>query len=622
MPPERTRMEKELSVRTVKALRAEHGHTLRAACAIAGESPANILRWEKEVEGEARERKAGGRPATWTITPEDRHRLRWLVASSDGSLPLALTRFTVWAGARFCPIPVPDWCVRRCPALGTPPPDTLAKPLAALMAKGGRWDAKLPKSLRNACALTKLEIAEILGDRARNDAGFKRQRVMEVRERDPLTGEARSIPLLAGMMVSSDDMSLNEPWRGEPGADGSLPVNRQTLATIDVYSRKWLGVHGIGRRGDAYTAVDIADHFGSIVQAVGLPFYWQLERGPWENDFLNGCAVPPAWCEQPDARWGGLENCFVSGPLLRICRKFNPQGKVIEGAFDYLQSLMTGHATSVGRRRGAHEHVSKMVQRAKEGNTEAARYLWGQGEAIESVWKRMMEDNARAKRRAFLGDQPAVPDELWRETFQRRHLPASDAWRMLPVKVCRVTRAQSLFVKLQGYGPLPYQFRVVGTDLPWRALDNGHRVAVAMHPDRPELGAVIASMETRGAYNREGFKLGEMLGTAPYVPPVPMEDFTGEADFSHQRNARAAVRQEIRAGGFDSAGLVRISRAADSLGHALKVSNQPEPESAPAPRGTRAAKETRSLAEIATRHAAEPVEEREAAPLSAWADIS
>ncbi len=614
-------MEKELSVRTVRALMEEQGLTLSQACAILGKSPASVGRWERALQAGTLDtpKDRGGRPAEWVLCAEDRYRLRWLV-STPCSLALAVEYFVTWGRDGKCPLPVSDWCVRKCAALGEAPHFSqgsagasphLANKLEALMKTKGRWDAKIPKIIRQACALTEGEKSELRGEKARNDIGLKRQRLMEVREFNPVTGEEEVLRMLAGFGFCSDDMSLNEPFRNGQG------IGRQMLCTHDIYSRRWLGVKMPGRTGDSYTAVDIADHFLSVITAVGLPYYWSLERGPWENDFINGCAVPNEWSDEDGMRWGGLSALF------RIRRKFNPQGKTIEGAFNYLQARMAGRAVSVGRKRGGHEAVSRMIQRAKEGNEEAAQFIWGQGEAMESVWARMLEDNARAKRRQFLGDVPAVPDELWKETFQRRSLPPADAWRLMPVKVCRVVRAQAVYVKLEGYGALPYQFRVVGNDLPWRALDNGHRVCVAFHPGRPELGAAVASMELRGAFNRDGFRVGEMLGVAPHVPAVPMEDFTGGGDYSHQRAARLAVREEVRAGGMDDAGMVRISRAADGLGAALVISNQEEGgRQMTAGRGQ---KETRSLAEVirAAREAAGTEEETlSTAARDVWAGVS
>lgn len=565
-------MEKEMLVSQVAALQAA-GASLRKACEAAGVSPANVLRWQRELAEPEREKSRGGRPAKWTLAEGDRQRLRWLMAKT-GSLPLTVEYFVRWYRTGACELPIAAGAMARCAALASVPGAELALALSSLMDRGGHWEKSLPKSLRQAVSLTKLERAEVLGERSANNEAFKAQRVMAIRELDALTGESVLRQIVAGMGFCSDDMSINEPFRHAEG------IGRQTLSTMDVYSRRWLGVYLIGRRGDAYTALDIADHFYSVVKAVGLPYFWQLERGPWENDFINGCAVPAAWGDAGGLRWGGLEKCFASGPLFRVSRKFNPQGKVIEGGYNYLQSRMAGRATGVGRKRGQYEAAGRLIQRAKEGNEEAASILWGACEGVEALWQQMLADNAREKKRAFLGGDKAAPDMLWRETFRGRALPSGDAWRFThPIKRDTVTRAQSVFISLKGYGPLPFQFRVCGDDLPWSTLDNGHRVFVAFHPDRPERGAVIANGDTRAAYNRRGWKFGAMLGIAPYVPPVPMEDFTGEGDFSHAGAARRAIRGEIRAGGIGDAGIVRVSRAADALGHALEVSNQPEPES-------------------------------------------
>jgi hypothetical protein len=588
----KTDLEKLLAARQVTELMSG-GHSLRSACAVLGLSPASVLRWQRLAEAEATQSRAAGRPAKWVLSTDDRARLRWLFAKTEcQSLPLAVEYFVEWAKSGACPLPVPAWSAGKCAALGTAPcwdgekerkkegekrdagspslplsvspSPSLAVQFAELMQSGGRWDAKIPRQIRQACALSDIERAELLGEKAANGAGFKRQRTLEIRVLDTETGEPVLMPLWAGALYCSDDMSVNETFRAGSGS----ALGRQLLATHDVFSRKWLGLTAPGRAADAYTAVDIADHFSAVVRAMGLPFGWQLERGPWDNDFINGVALPDGWGAEGE-RWGGLASLF------RICRKFNPQGKTIEGAFDYLQSRMAGRAMGVGRVRGGHEQVSRLLERAKAGNEEALRMVWSIGEAVESVWQRMQEDNARAKRRVAMGDIPCVPNELWSAGHQRREMPAGEAWRMLPVKVCRVVRSLSVWVRLDGYGPLPYQFRMAGDDLPWGFVDNGMRVAVAFHPDYPERGAAVASLETRSAYNRQDFRFMEVLGTAPHVAAVPMEDFTGTGDYSHQKAARAAVRQEVRAGGMDAAGLVRMSRAADGLGTALAMVSGP-----------------------------------------------
>lgn len=567
MAPARTYMEQlELKSR-VDAVRAMHPElSIRAACAQAGVNHANYLRWTRIVEsGGPKAPAKKGRPAKWTVSDADRNCLRWFMAWTE-SFALAAEYFEEYGRTGTAPLP-------NCPH---PRPSTeLCAQIAAEQRRGGRWDTRLPKLLRNAARLTKAERDYIRGQKAYNDGALSTRRLMVIRDFDPVTGLIQDIPMWAGCGFCSDDVSPEQPFTAI-GEDGPR-VNRQTLATHDIYSRRWLGLMCLGREGDAYTKVDQAEHIASIVRECGLPYYWSFERGPWANTFIDGLRVPSGWADE-ETVWGGLSGLF------RVRHKFKPQHKTIEGAFSDLQRRMRGRSVSVGSRsRAENERATKIVTAAQRGNEEALRYLWNINDAAETIWQQMEGMNGREMRREFLEGAMARPNDLWELTYRPRPLAASDAWMLLPIKEARVITKQRISISLKGYGTFDFACVARG-ELP--LMDNGHRLLVAFHPGRPEEGAQLFNGDTRAQYNRDGLRFGEHLGTARYLPAVPMEDFTGSGDYSAARRARQAVSSELRTAKASLGGVVKLSRRADPLGNALQIASgnaAPAPAPVPAP---------------------------------------
>ncbi len=526
--------------------------SINQACAQAGVDKGNYLRWTKIVEsGGPRAAKKKGRPMEWAITEDDTKCLKWFAAWTE-TFAGAVECFVEYGATGASPLP-------RNPHAR--PASALCDRLAAEIRRGGRWDTRLPKHLRAACRLTEHERRMIRGEKQYNDGQLSVRRLMVIRDFDS-EGLIREIQMWAGAGFCSDDVSPEQPSQSE-SADGPR-LNRQTLATHDIYSRKWLGLLVVNREGDAYTKVDQADHISAIVRTCGLPYYWSFERGPWKNDFIDGVKLETGWCEEVQ-RWGGLDGLF------HVRHKFKPQHKTIEGAFSYLQSRMRGRALGVGSlRRGEHERATKIVSAAGRGNEDALRLIWNGTEKAEVLWQQMEAMGEREVRREFLDGAAAKPNDLWSETHQRRELPAADAWRLLPIKECRVIIKQRVSISLKGYGR--FDFRCVDRgNLP--LLDNGHRILIAFHPDRPEEGAAIFNGDLRAQFNRDGFKFGQFIGIAPHLPAVVMEDFTGTGNFLAHKQARGAVSSELRGFGGNHGGVVRVSRASDGLGKTLFANN-------------------------------------------------
>lgn len=553
----------ELKAR-VDALRTVNpGLSIRAACVAAGVDPANYRRWQKLAEnGGPREGKKKGRPVKWEWTQSEALLLKWYLGWTE-SFTLAVEYLIEYGTTGASPLPA-------CPH--PRPSAEFAEALQNERRRGGRWDTRLPKSLRSACRLTAAERALIRGEKAYNNESLSVRRLMVVRDFCPVTGAVREFDMWAGCGYCSDDVSPEQPFTSD-GPEGER-VNRQTLATHDVYSRRWLGVLAVARPGDAYTKVDQADHIASVIHESGLPYYWVFERGPWANTFIDGIRLPSGWADE-ETVWGGLSGLF------RVRHAFKPQTKTVEGAFATWQRRMRGRATSVGAEsRGARmEKATNLMTAAQAGKEDALRLFWDMAEGTESFWQQMEAINAREQRREFLNGGMASPDALWAQTYQRRPLAASDAWMLLPIKETRVITKQRISVTLKGYGTYDFACVCQG-ELP--LLDNGHRLLCAFHPDKPEEGARIFNGDLRAEFNRDGMKLGEAIGTARYLPAVPMADFTGTGDHTAQRRARAAVRSELRAAKATIGGVVRESRRADGMGNALRISTGGSEAPAPA----------------------------------------
>ncbi len=415
-------------------------------------------------------------------------------------------------------------------------------------------------SLRQAGHVTVEEEAAFRGTKAMQDVAFQDRRGMYfVDERGEKQG------MRPNTIWESDDMSSNEPftWTEEGPHGEPIPrIGRQTLCTIDVYSGAFLAAMPIGRERDAYRAEDIADHFAECVEANGLPFAWRLERGPWENNFIDGIKVGVD-NEGCDIRWGGLD------PIIHICRAWTSKQKgTIESSFDLLQSLLAHESISIGRHRGEFEAATKLFLAAGRGDIEAWRKFWPINQAAEGFANAMEAFNQRPKQRRAFGRDLVAPADLYRNA-ERRECPASELWRFCPVKDSATVRGGHIEKTIRNY-PLPFRFRINGVK-DGMHLENGSKVLVAFHPGHPERGCHVFNAARQ---SREGWKFGEFLLTVPMAEDAPQVSLSKvEKDaFAVRRKANAAVRSEFRGiiGGKRAA---KASTARDGFGNSKQLRN-------------------------------------------------
>jgi hypothetical protein len=358
------------------------------------------------------------------------------------------------------------------------------------------------------------------------------------------------LPIVGNTLFESDDMSCNKPFRYADPETGAIQVGRQTLCTMNVYSAAWLGVSPIGRERDAYRLEDIADHLLDVVSEQGVPLIWRFERGPWENQVVDGIKLPQplnSSTSQPQ-RWGSLNEIF------KVVHVFKSRSKgLIESSFDLLQALIDHDAAedglTIGRTRGQFEHATKLYNAATDAKCSvekrdaAAAHFWEIGAAANGIAGAMERFNERPKIRRAFGRDAVVPNDLQR-TAERRECPASELWRFSPIKKPATVRGGAIETSVPHY-PFPFRFRVNGcSDL---YLERGYQVLIAFHPGRPEEGCHVFNAET-GARNREGLRFGELMFVAPMAEDAPQLNLRpDEKEFLARKNSNAAVRSEFRA---------------------------------------------------------------------------
>lgn len=545
--------------------------SLNKAAAVLGEPASVLCVWRQK---RAREGVAGlkpkqadkcGRKPKFVLNEKEQAALRHCQLRKD-SLPLAIEDFINDADCR---------------------PETRAAILeemdtAARERRLPRW----PVSIQRAGYVSDEMRAHFRGE--------KHARQFEIIERrgmwllDPENGV--EIPMGPNTLRESDDMSSNKPHRYVDPRTGNLDVGRQNLATIDVYSNAFLGVSPIGRDRDAYRLEDIADHLHDVVLAHGLPQIWRFERGPWENQVIDGIRLkpqirPPDWDEKK--RWGGLEAIF------RVQHVFTSGAKgTIESSFNLLQALIDHdpeqNGLCIGRRRGEFEQATRLLREATdakaslEKRARAAMHFWDIAAAADGIEAAMQRFNARPKIRKYaFGKQPVVPNDLF-ASATRRECPAHELWRFSPVKDSATVRGGAIEKSIDHY-PFPFRFRVNGCSDPKTGeasrfyLEHGYSVLIAFHPGRPEEGCHVFNAE-RGARNREGLRFGELMFVAPLAEDAPQLNLRpDEKEFLARKNSNAAVRAEFRAivgpsrTGANGSRARRVSTARDGYGDSARV---------------------------------------------------
>jgi hypothetical protein len=484
--------------------------------------------------------KPTGRPAKFVLTEDEANVLRGLVMVR-GSKALAIEEFRNHEVCRM------ETRVAICEELDR----------AARDRRMPRW----PLSVRRACHVSAEEQALFRGKK-------------HAQQFDPITRRDHFIELKNGTpfwygpgdVFESDDMSLNEPFRVEDPLTGEVFLRRQTLFSQDVYSLFWLGASPLGRARDAYRLEDIADHVRSVVETHGLPMVWRFEKGVWCNSFIDGVKI-----DDEDTHWGGL------GELFRVEHVSTSRAKgSIESSFNLLQNFTAHMSLSIGRKRGEFEEATRLMLRANNGDREAAMRFWSIAQAADGILQAMQAFHLRPKERAgapFLG-QAIPPHDLFQD-HKKREVPASEAWRFLPVKTTAIMRGGHVELRADHYDRI-FRFLVHGVSEK-KYISQGDRLLVAFHPGKPEEGCHVFWGEPLSSIrNRDRMPLGEFLCVAPLAENAPQVSYAGlPPEFAARKKAgRAQVTKQFRAAMPAGRKHVWSAETRDGQGNRIEAGNQ------------------------------------------------
>jgi len=574
---------------------------VRRACIEAGVKFVSYYRWKVEIENAQRggltapvELKKRGRPELFTLTDGETRRLRfWRLVK--GSIPLAVEAAIAESTTQD---DLPYFAALRAMQAGGDVVNEAHRKTrqsiegatkfdeAKAIALRAYWQRFVearkvvtwPMSIQRACRVSEDEEAAFRGRKALdNRAGHERRGAFIIDE------EGKRLPWFAGAIWCSDDMSVNDPFKFFDAAEQRELTGRQTLWTTDAFSLNFLGCHHIGRDRDSYRAEDIADHFAALVDEHGLPMIWRVERGRWDNNFINGCPIPGEFEEDGTAkRWGGLD------AIIRMAVKFNSRGKEIEGCFNLLQSMMdhggNGQALSIGRKRGEFEQATKLMLRT-DRDAAALEKFWSIEASADHAQRVMQAWQQRPKLRESFGNKSFTPAELW-ASHVKRPCPQNERWRFLPIKMAARVWKGVIEVKVPHY-PVSFRFRLHGASrIAGAQFVDGHEVMIAFHPGNAWEGCHVFNRD-RSARNRDKWSWLQRIGVADHMAEVPQEDLRSEGYSTGQSRAHAQVRSEYR-GMIAGTALDgrRRSHAQDSLGNALSVRRGVELSGDDAPRQT------------------------------------
>lgn len=501
------------------------GQSQRAACAMVGIAQSSYQCWEKKVKagGEAAlkaDYSGCGRPAKFELSETEERALRGLVLMS-GSVTWAVEHFArTHADCRH----------------ETREAIFAELDIAAREKRYARW----PVSVHRAANVTPEEKASFRGSKHMESISFSpRKGLFFVDE------AGRNVPLTPHAVWVMDDYSTNQPYWIDT-EDEAKRLCRQTLAAMDVASDAWLSVEMIGRERDQYRAEDILRFILRTIDAQGtMPLYLLLERGRWESSAVHGLDLKCVSPKYEGRTWGGLDELFG------IIHGFSSRHKaMLESSFNILQRALAHSGREIGRVRGEFEAATKdylaiqnQARLIERGGTPrklidpAERGFLSMDEAREAHWKAMQYLNGRGKHRAATGTVE-VPNDLLSMCDVMRPLPECERWRFLPIKRIGTVRGGFVEASVAPYKQ-PFRFQINGlpddTDLP-----SGYRVLYAFDPAMPEMGAYVCNGEV-GAANRDGYRLGEYLKTAPNGQDAPQFDLRG-GGYKDSSKRRASTR--------------------------------------------------------------------------------
>jgi hypothetical protein len=427
-----------------------------------------------------------------------------------------------------------------------------------------------PLSIRRAFRVTDEEKAAFRSKKASQQTEMTTRRGMfEVLE----DGSIRDI--LPGETWELDDYSTNQPYTFKDPSTGELLLGRQVLAARDLAAAKWIGFDHIGRERDAYRGEDIVRFIERLVRAVGMPRRLRLERGAWESSAVHGIEV-----DGLSGRWGDLRDLMIIEHVWKSKSK-----AIIEGGFNMLQRWLSHTGTDIGRVRGEFEEATKRLRQAQSTGADPLSLGFitqeRSGELHEAAAALI---NSRPMMREHLGQRVSPDDLVARQGWNTMPLDSNKAWYFLPYKVQRTVRAGTVNVSPgNGWPKMYFQLNGIAEGV---HFESGHQVLIAYDPARPDLGAYVANGD-RSAKNREGWKLGQPLLTAPEMGLAPQFAAQLSPHLGVRKKASAAAATSFRAirtaAGLPQATGTREAVAMNGQGGLARAGDLPRTEASAAP---------------------------------------
>jgi len=420
-----------------------------------------------------------------------------------------------------------------------------------------------PKALRRAA-----RISDHDRDLARGPKRFGLRAYTQLRVNTYVDAAGKEHAMIGGDLFECDDMSVNQlfwyewPYGGDPLSDMfGVRLGRQMLACRDVARGKWLGFDLIGRVRDAYRAEDVVRFLGRIGETHGLPrLGFRLEHGVWAARAVRG--VKDTSDERENEVLGSVRD------IVDIHYVNNAKGKGgLEGAFDFLQSLLALEGIHIGRVRGEYERATSAMLKCAQGRMHPGDagflHISALAAKIESAMDRA---DARPKMGRLI---QGVSQEMWSSDIAASPLsqvPEEKRHLFMPVKQIRRIEGGHVRYKVPHYGHL-FSFAVPGR---CAHLGNGYRLLVCFDPADPHAGAQVFDAEADG---RRDFHAApaQSHGTFAFSPDAPQIDLSRAGSFSAKKQYLAAARTHFRATGMRQGTGASIDQVADGHGSSARI---------------------------------------------------
>jgi len=421
-----------------------------------------------------------------------------------------------------------------------------------------------PKALRRAARITKEDKSL-----ARGQKGFGLLVHVQYRDNTWKDSAGNTHPLIGGDIFECDDMSVNQPfwyewpYGGDPLSDMfGVRLGRQVLFCRDVARQKWLGFDMIGRVRDAYRAEDVVRFLGLIGETHGLPrLGYRLEKGVWASRSVRG--VKGIANDDTEKTVFGSVRDVVD---IHYVKDSHGKGG-IEGAFDFLQSLLGLDGIQIGRHRGEYEKTTQLALQCAAGRKHPASCgFLHMSELADRINVRMDQADNRPKQgRLFQGiSQEAFASDVTEHPLSS--VPAEKRHLFMPVKTVRPIHGGHVRCKVPHYGHL-FSFAVPAS---CAHLGSGYKLLVCFDPSAPTAGAMVFDAEVDG--RRDFDAVAEQpYGVFQFSPDAPQLDFSRTGNYQGKKEYLAASRRLFRATGMRQGTGASIDQVADGYGSSARI---------------------------------------------------